>query len=89
MDNDYLNFLLSFFSKLNVKSHIITIDTILSYDIDLGLRHTLTGDEGISIRDFDGIEQDFPYTNTIYLCCDKYECHYILIPSHDKDQHII
>ena len=89
MDNTYLSFLLSFFSKLNVKSHILTIDTTLAEDIDLGLRRTLIGERNISIKDFNDIEKDFPFTNTIYIYCDIYECHYIMIPVHDNDQHII
>ena len=42
-ENTYLSILLSFFSKLNVRSHIIETDTVLSEEFDLGLRHTLTG----------------------------------------------
>ena len=79
-DNLYLNFLVSFFSKLNIPANVISIDEPLSPKIDLGLRHTIVGDSKTTLRDFKGLAEDFPNVNTIYLTCDRYECHYIFLP---------
>ena len=89
IENAYLNILLGFFSKLNVKYHIIRIDTALSADIDLGLRRAITGEDPITLCSFEEIDSSFPSINTIYLCCDKYECHYILFPIRDESENII
>lgn len=89
MENIYLAFLEGFFSKLNVGAHIINFDDALSSDVDLGLRHAITGESGINLRSFEELKPSFPTTNIIYLCCDRYECHYILLPIHDEDDSIM
>jgi AraC-like DNA-binding protein len=89
MENTYLNFLTSFFSKLNVGYHVTDMNSPLSSDIDLGLRSAITYDAPECLNSFNEIEHDFATSQIIYLTCDRYECHYILMPMLDEAGHIM
>lgn len=84
MNNIFLDFTISFFSKLNVGSHYINIDTPLSDEIDLSLRHAIVGENETTLLSFKDLDPNFINTNTVYLCTDKYDCHFVFLPLADE-----
>ncbi len=90
MDNNYLDFTISFFSKLNVSSNIINPTTPLSTKVDLGLRNAIVGADNTTILSFKDIDTDFVRKNIIYLMTDRFDCHYIFIPiPSDSEENLI
>ncbi len=81
MNYTYLDFTISFFHKLNLVTNVININEPFPNDLDLGLRHSIIGDDiKRTLADMDFLPVDFIKTNTIFFSIDKYECHYIFLP---------
>ncbi|WP_026511331.1 MULTISPECIES: helix-turn-helix domain-containing protein [unclassified Butyrivibrio] len=80
MQNQFLNYAVSFFNKLNLGNHVVNINEPLSDEIDLGLRRAILQPTSVSVTQFEGIDPHFTDNHIIYMLSDMYECHYILIP---------
>ncbi|WP_248403901.1 AraC family transcriptional regulator [Butyrivibrio fibrisolvens] len=85
MKNQYLDYAVSFFNKLNLGTNIVNVGEPLPDDIDLGLRKAIMSKKTESILDFEGINQSFIDQHIIYMLTDIYSCHSIIIPIPEQE----
>lgn len=87
MNNDYLDFAISFFHKLNLVTTIVDVNKPLPNDLDLGLRNSIIEmtENKKYLTDNNFLQLNFTNEKTIYLFEDKYNCHYIIFPLYHND----
>ena len=85
MKNQYLDYAVSFFNKLNLGTNVVNVGEPLPDDIDLGLRKAIMSKKTESILDFEGINQSFIDQHIIYMLTDIYSCHSIIIPIPEQE----
>ncbi|XME02413.1 helix-turn-helix domain-containing protein [Lachnospiraceae bacterium C1.1] len=78
--NEYVDFTVNFFHKLNLVANIVDISKPLPTDLDLGLRKSIIGPENGYSTKVTFLDPDFIKNRTIYFSIDKYGCHYIFFP---------
>ncbi len=86
MQTTFINFAISYFNKLNLGTHIVSINEPLADEIDLGFRKAILRNSPSSIIQFETIDRNFVAQNIIYLMTDMYNCHYILIPLPNQEE---
>lgn len=85
ISNIYLDYTVSFFSKLNLGTHFISVNEPLPDEVDLGFRKAILRNSPTSILQFETIDVNFVAQHIIYLMTDMYNCHYIIIPIPDQE----
>ena len=80
MPDNYLDFSIAFFHRLNLATRRIHISEPLPDDMDLGLRRSITPMTKKPIYYTDFISEKVFAENLVYLSTDKYDCHYIFMP---------
>ncbi|MCR5546003.1 MAG: AraC family transcriptional regulator [Lachnospiraceae bacterium] len=83
MSENFLDFTISFFNKINLHTLMISITKPIPEEADLGLRKEISKEIPISILDFNDIDPYFHQHHIIYICTDQFLCNYILIPIPD------